>query len=91
MKEKHSKKTHENNEKFDFMDKVLIKLKDKTEFKGLILKSPENDNRIFIKLENGYNIGFNPENIESISVLEKAKKQRIEKTISEETIMEDNK
>jgi len=62
-----------NNQKTGFMDYVSVKLKDNLEFRGLMLKSPENDNRVFIKLDNGYNIGFNPENIKEISIIKKAK------------------
>ncbi|MGB9749173.1 MAG: Glu-tRNA(Gln) amidotransferase subunit GatD [Candidatus Woesearchaeota archaeon] len=74
----------EENKKISFMDEVAVRLKDKTEFKGIMMQSPENDNRVFIKLDNGYNIGFNPENIEEISILRKASKHNEEETLKKQ-------
>jgi glutamyl-tRNA(Gln) amidotransferase subunit D len=73
------------------MDKVLIKLKDNTEFKGIMMQSPQNDDRVFIKLDSGYNLGFNPENIKSISVLEKANKKKERELLKKQEVAEENK
>ncbi|MFH0831275.1 MAG: Glu-tRNA(Gln) amidotransferase subunit GatD [archaeon] len=57
-------------------DKVRVKYS--SEFiEGTILESYDKDN-ILVKLDSGYNIGLKKENIESIKVLAKAKKQKEE-------------
>ncbi len=62
--------------------KIKIKSKD-GEFEGLFIESPDKD-AILLKVKNGYNIGFNKNDVE-IQVLEKAKKKN---EIKEEIIQD---
>ncbi len=57
----------------DFGVLVRIITKDDSEFKGLLLKSPD-DNIVIIKLSNGYNVGITKDNIKDIVVEEEDNK-----------------
>ena len=57
----------------DFGVLVRIITKDNSEFKGLLLKSPD-DNVVIIKLSNGYNVGIAKDNIKDIVVEEENSK-----------------
>jgi glutamyl-tRNA(Gln) amidotransferase subunit D len=53
-------------------DRVLLKLKDGTVFRGLLMPRPElysSSSILVVKLENGYNVGVDVEKIESIERL----------------------
>ncbi len=58
-------------------DIVLIKTKDK-EFKGIFMPNQETDS-VVIKLDNGYNIGIEKENIKEMKVIETYKEKKIKK------------
>ena len=73
VKTKASKKA----EPGDYVEVSLIK----KSYKGILLESPESDKGIvLLKLDSGYNIGFNKKNISEIKVLKKAleKKEELE-------------
>ena len=73
VKAKASKKA----EPGDYVEVSLIK----KSYKGILLESPESDKGIvLLKLDSGYNIGFNKKNISEIKVLKKAleKKEELE-------------
>jgi len=55
-------------------DKVLIKTKEE-EFEGTLIARPEllGDDKVILKLKNGYNIGIEKDSISEINVLEKMK------------------
>jgi len=67
----------------NFGDRVKVKTK-KEDFEGVLM--PESGKKtIFIKLDNGYNIGIKKENIESIEIGE-ARKMHATKAIKEKTV-----
>ncbi len=58
-------------------DIVLVKTKDK-ELKGILMPNEET-NAVVIKLDNGYNIGIEKENIKEMKVIEVYKEKKIKK------------
>ncbi len=68
-------------------DRVRVKKDDKS-FEGFLIPSPEND-RLVIKLENGYNIGFKKED-SKIDVIEKTEKKVDIKSEKRELFFDDD-
>ncbi|MBW3021189.1 Glu-tRNA(Gln) amidotransferase subunit GatD [Candidatus Woesearchaeota archaeon] len=59
-------------------DKVLIKTKDE-ELEGTFISRPEllGDDKIVLKLKNGYNVGIDKKNVKEIKVLKEAKPSKV--------------
>ncbi len=78
-------------ERFSVGDKIRLKTVSGIQKEGTVMPSDEEDEKIVLKLENGYNIGFSLESIEDINLIEEKTDEEKDRTVEEPDTDEDLK